>query len=81
MEDVRKDMFNRELYSKRMQEYMVQPKTSVSTSNKMETVMEKFNETGYYNMPVIDDGKYVGFISRSNTFSAYRNMLLDVSQD
>jgi CIC family chloride channel protein len=47
----------------------------------MEMVMKKFNETDYYNLPVIDNGKYVGFVSRSNVFSAYRKTLLEVSMD
>ena len=79
--DVRKVIFDKKLYHKKVCDYMVQPKAFVSTNDKMETAMEKFNQTGYYNMPVIDDGIYVGFISRSNTFSAYRKLLIDVSQD
>ena len=81
MDDVREDMFKPELYSKPAIDYMIQPKDSVSTSQTMEMVMRKFNETDYYNLPVIDDGKYVGFVSRSNVFSAYRKTLLEVSMD
>ncbi len=79
--DVRKVIFDKKLYHKKITDYMIQPKTFVSTTDKMDLAMDKFNETGYYNLPVIDDGIYVGFISRSNTFSAYRNLLIDVSQD
>ncbi len=81
MDDVREDMFKPELYSKPAIDYMIQPKDSVSTSQTMEMVMRKFNETDYYNLPVIDNGKYVGFVSRSNVFSAYRKTLLEVSMD
>jgi len=79
--DVRVDMFNKELYNKPITDYMIQPTASVSTLDKMEMAMEKFNEISYYNLPVIDNKTYIGFISRSNTFSTYRKMLLDVSQD
>ncbi len=79
--DVRKVIFDENLYDRKITDYMIQPKDFVSTSDKMETAMRKFTETGYYNMPVIDDGIYKGFISRSNTFSAYRKILIDVSQD
>ncbi len=79
--DVRKVIFDENLYDRKITDYMVQPKDFVSTTDKMETAMRKFTETGYYNMPVIDDGIYKGFISRSNTFSAYRKILIDVSQD
>jgi len=44
-------------------------------------VMEKFRTTGYYNLPVVDDGKYVGFVSRANIFNAYRRMLKEVSME
>ncbi len=79
--DVRKIIFDKTLYHKSISEFMIQPKTFVSTTDKMELAMDMFNNTGYYNLPVIDNGIYVGFISRSNTFSAYRKMLIDVSQD
>ena len=79
--DVRKIIFDRTQYKKKISEFMIQPKTFVSTTDNMELAMDKFNNTGYYNLPVIDEGIYVGFISRSNTFSAYRKMLIDVSQD
>jgi CIC family chloride channel protein len=81
MDDVREDMFNPELYSQPAKKYIIQPDDFVSTTDTMEKVMEKFNLTGYYNLPVIDEGKYIGFISRSNTFSVYRKMLLDISYE
>lgn len=81
LDDVREDMFKPKLYSKPATNYMIQPKDSVSSTQTMEMVMQKFNETDYYNLPVIDDGKYVGFVSRSNVFSAYRKTLLEVTLD
>jgi CIC family chloride channel protein len=81
MDDVREDMFKPELYSQPVKKYIIQPDDFVSTTDTMEKVMEKFNLTGYYNLPVIDEGKYIGFISRSNTFSVYRKMLLDISYE
>lgn len=81
MDDVREDMFKPELYKQPITTYMIQPLDSVSTSQTMEMVMNKFTETDYYNLPVIDEGKYVGFVSRSNVFSAYRKTLLEVSLD
>jgi CIC family chloride channel protein len=47
----------------------------------MESVMKKFDETGAWNLPVIDAGEYVGFISKSSIFSNYRNKLMDYSID
>jgi CIC family chloride channel protein len=48
----------------------------------METVMKKFEETGAWNLPVEDvDGTYIGFVSKSAIFSAYRKTLLDFTSD
>ncbi len=79
MDDVREDIFKPEKYKTSIKKYLIQPVEVVSTNEPMDSVMEKFKITGNYNLPVIDDGKYIGFISRSNLFGAYRKILLDVS--
>lgn len=79
--EFRKDIFNPEKHDEVIESYMIKPLEIACTSDSMETVMQKFSATSYYNMPVIDNGKYVGFVSRSNTFSAYRKILLEVTQD
>jgi len=91
MDDVRADMFHPDMYEKDMfhpdmyenpiSAYMIQAKEHISTSEPMDGVMEKFRKTGYYNLPVIDDGKYIGFVSRANIFNAYRKVLKDVSME
>jgi len=47
----------------------------------MEDVARKFQTTNHYNLPVIKDDKYVGFVSRANVFSAYRDLLSKFSED
>ena len=42
----------------------------------MQLVMSKFELTQAWNLPVIDDGKYVGFVSKSRIFNAYRQKLI-----
>ena len=44
------------------------------------SVMKKFEETGSWNLPVCDNGTYVGFVSKSKLFSAYRKILLEQSE-
>ena len=34
-----------------------------------------------YNLPVLKDGKYIGFISRANVFAKYRNIVKEFSED
>ncbi len=79
MDDVRDVMFQPELYDTPIENYMMQAKEQVSTKDVMETVMQKFKNTGYYNLPVVDEGKYIGFVSRANIFTAYREMLNELS--
>lgn len=43
------------------------------------SVMKKFDETGAWNLPVINEGEYVGFISKSSIFANYRSKLIDNS--
>jgi CIC family chloride channel protein len=60
---------------------MVMPSTYVSPDDSMETVAKKFSEFDKYNLPVLEDGKYIGFVSRANVFSTYREMVRKFSED
>jgi len=80
--DIREIMFNRELYDEvYVKELMFMPTPTVSPEESMEDVARKFQTTNHYNLPVIKDGKYVGFVSRANVFSAYRDLLSKFSED
>ena len=44
--------------------------------------MRKFEKTGAWNLPMVDkDRKYLGFLSKSKIFNAYREELRDFSHD
>jgi len=80
--DVREIMFEREKYdSVFVDELMFMPSPLVSPNESMEDVAKKFKTSSHYNLPVIDNDKYVGFVSRANVFSAYRNLLKKFSED
>jgi len=82
LDNVRSIMFDQESYDTvKMRELMIQAKESVSLDDTMDNVMEKFKSTGYWNLPVIHKGKYLGFVSRANIFNAYRKMLIEFSED
>jgi CIC family chloride channel protein len=44
-------------------------------------VMEKFRKTGWYNLPVLDGTKYVGFVSRAHILTLYRNKIKEFSAE
>jgi len=80
--DIREIMFDREKYdSVYVNELMYMPSPQVSPEESMEDVAKKFKLSSHYNLPVVDHGKYIGFVSRANVFSAYRNLLKKFSDD
>jgi CIC family chloride channel protein len=82
MSDVRKIIFNPEMYDKvKIKDLMFIPDVIVSPNEKMSEIVQKFQNNGIYNIPVVDNGKYLGFISRANIFSAYRKMLQEFSAE
>ena len=82
MNDIRNIMFEQELYEKiTVQELMYMPEFFISPNDTIEVIVEKFKSCGRYNLAVIDDGKYVGFISRARVFSAYRDTMADLSYE
>lgn len=80
LDNVREVIFKHDLYEKVLvKELMSMPPEIVAPYEPMESVMKKFDETGAWNLPVIDNGEYIGFISKSSIFSNYRNKLIDYS--
>lgn len=83
LEDIRREMFKKELYdTSHVYNYMKSAPAYVYVDEKMDSVMHKFEKTDAWNLPVVDhDRTYIGFVSKSKIFSAYRNQLKQVSHD
>lgn len=82
MNDIRNIIFKPELYKTvRVDELMYMPEPFVKPDETMEEVAKKFQDTGNYNLPVIKDGKYLGFVSRARVFSQYRKLLREFSDE
>jgi chloride channel protein, CIC family len=60
---------------------MYMPEYFISPTDSMEAVVEKFETSGRYNLAVIEEGKYLGFISRAEAYSEYRKTVQDFSHD
>lgn len=81
LDDVRHIMFRPELYEEtRVSELMAIPVYTVSMEDTVEEIAQKFQESGKYNLPVLDHGRYVGYISKANLFGEYRKKLKEVSE-
>jgi len=82
LDDIRHIMFRQELYNTtRVRDLMITPEWSLDVTDQMEEVARVFTESGRYNIPVLDKGKYLGFVSRARVFSSYRDMLKNFSED
>ncbi len=82
LDDIREIMFDEDL-GKRVviKTLMHPPPAQISSLENMQSVMHKFEKTGAWNLPVIDDDQYVGFVSKSRIFNAYRKKLIRQHQD
>lgn len=83
LNDVRTIMFDRDKYDRVRVKYLMKDAPEyVYENEKMDSVMMKFENTGAWNLPVLDaEGRYRGFVSQSKIFSAYREQLQQVSHD
>ena len=82
LNDIRKVMFHPELYNTiYVRNIMYFPEHYVTYEHTIEEIAEIIETSGRYNIPVLRDGKYVGFLSRAKVFSTYRQMLKDFSED
>jgi len=80
--DIRHLVFDHDLYDKtKVEDLMFMPDILVEPDESMESVAQKFQESKHYNLPVIKNGKYMGFVSRAQVFSTYRRLLKDFSDE
>jgi len=82
LDDVREIMFNTELYpTTLMRDVMTIPPTYIDKKEGIEAVMESFRTSGAWNLPVLDKGYYVGFISKARIYGTYRELLVQFSEE
>lgn len=85
LDDVRKIIFRPELYDSVVVDDLMHPMSEgdlVRSSDSLLDVVEKFRIGDRYNLVVVDDDdNYLGFLSRANTFSAYRRFISDTSDE
>lgn len=83
LDDIRNIMFDQSKYDVvPVRDLLVLPPQQVLLNDSMEEVFAKFEESGAWNLPVVDEeGVYAGFVSRSRILSIYRRKLVDISND
>ena len=82
LDDIRKVMFDPNMYANTyVRDYMVRPPAIIDIHESMESVMKKFEDSRAWNLPVLQDNKYVGFVSKAKIFNTYRKVLIHFSDD
>ena len=83
LDEVRNIMFQPRLYKRfTVGQLMTSPPAVLRFDLPMEKVMEIFEDTGAWNLPVVDqDRRYLGFVSKSKIFNSYRHVLVHFSEE
>ena len=76
LDDIRNIMFRPDLYDKmRVRKFMSSTPAKIELGESMDAVMKMFDDTKAWNLPVVERGKYIGFVSKSKIFNSYRRVL------
>lgn len=83
LDDIRNIMFRPDLYRKmNVASFMTMPPEKIIIGEPMDAVMDKFDRTGAWSLPVVDEqGHYFGFISKGKIFNSYRRVLRHYCDD
>ncbi|NVJ63768.1 MAG: chloride channel protein [Flavobacteriaceae bacterium] len=78
LDDIRSKMFKPELYNEIFVAEIMHsaPDLIDLEKDKMTYIMDKFERSGAWNLPVVKNGEYQGFISKSKLLTAYRRKLI-----
>lgn len=83
LNDLRNIMFQPRLYERMtVEDIMIGPKGKIMPEMNMADVMNLFDSTDAWTLPVIDkQGRYLGMLSRQRIYATYRKLLLKFSED
>ncbi len=82
LDNIRQIMFDQSIYDVTyVKDLLFMPDYAIKPEDSMDTVIQLFQQSDRYNLPVLDNGKYLGFISRATVFSQYRELLKRFSDD
>jgi CIC family chloride channel protein len=79
--DIRSIMFNKEMYDTVTVDSLMHDGSDIIYYEKdsAEEILNKFKRCGAWNLVVLKEGKYFGFISKSRLLTAYRQKLIHVT--
>lgn len=82
LDDIRQVMFDSTQYNEiKIHTLMSSPPEIVYQTDRMDTVMSKFDFSNAWYLPVLEGTKYIGFVSKSRILAAYRKKLVEYSKE
>ncbi|PTT40163.1 chloride channel protein [Chryseobacterium sp. HMWF028] len=81
LDDIRPYLFNKEMEtSQTVTQIMKAPPAVLHRENKPLDILQTFDDTGVWNLPVVNDNNdFIGFISKSSILMSYRQLLKEYS--
>jgi len=77
MDNIRSIIFNPERHENLLvKDLMTKPAAVVHLKENLHDVLKKFDETNQWNLPVVENNQYAGFVSKSSVLTKYRSELL-----
>lgn len=82
LDDLRADMFDKEKWDTPIDRYMIPPPDTIQQHEQIDRVLDKFEQSHAWMLPVVDkERRYLGFISKSRILDAYRQQLVEISEN
>ena len=77
LDNVRNIIFKHDQYDKVfVKDLMTAPQAAIHPNESLHSILKKFDETSQWNLPVVDNRQYMGFVSKSSILTKYREELL-----
>ncbi|AYZ12763.1 chloride channel protein [Chryseobacterium arthrosphaerae] len=81
IDDIRPYLFGDHDIPKNITQIMKAPAAIIHKGDKPLEILQIFDDTGVWNLPVVDEGnKFIGFISKSSILMGYRQLLKEYSE-
>ena len=77
LDQIREVIFQTDSYDKLfVRDLMIEPAAVINPEENLHDVLQKFEDTGLWNLPVVASKQYKGFVSKSSILAQYRDELV-----
>jgi CIC family chloride channel protein len=82
LDEIMEILFNKEKYERlKVMDVVSRPPATLSLREDNEKIFKLFDKTNSWYLPVIDNKKYIGMLSKSKLLQRYRKLIVDFSED